>query len=149
LFNQWTHQVAGGLDGYAQPWCASWINKELESMVILVIDDDRDIRRLVTEILEDHGYDVLTAPDGTTGLRAAQQTAPDLVICDERMPGLLGHQVCQQLYTNPHTATMPVIMMSAHSYEVDQITPNCVMRLRKPLTYEGLIATVQDVIGDP
>jgi DNA-binding response OmpR family regulator len=118
-------------------------------MVILVIDDDLDIRRLVMEILDDHGYQVLAAHDGSAGLALALQAVPDLVICDERMPGLLGRQVCQQLYTNPATAMIPVIMMSAHSYEVEQVPPNCVMRLRKPLTYDGLIATVQDVIGDP
>jgi CheY-like chemotaxis protein len=118
-------------------------------MLVLVIDDDHDIRSLVAEILNEEGYHVVTAHDGKAGLAAVQQSLPDLVICDERMPGLFGHQVCEQLYTNPLTAGIPIIMMSAHSYEIGQVPPNCVMRLRKPLSYDGLIITVQDVIGDP
>ncbi len=118
-------------------------------MLILVIDDDYGIRNLVAEILDGEGYHVITAHDGPSGLAAALQNLPDLVICDERMPGLAGHEVCQQLYTNPHTSAVPVVMMSAHSYEIAQASPNCVMRLRKPLTYDGLVTTVQDVIGVP
>ncbi len=118
-------------------------------MIILVIDDDHSIRNMVAEILNEEGYHVITAQDGRSGLAVVQQRRPDLVICDERMPGLLGHQVCQQLYTNPDTTEVPVIMMSAHSYELEQASPNCVMRLRKPLTYDGLVTTVQDVIGTP
>ena len=57
---------------------------------ILVVDDDPAIRAVVTDVLEDEGYAVLTATDGQEGLAVLAQTTPELILLDMRMPGLDG-----------------------------------------------------------
>lgn len=68
---------------------------------ILVIDDDRVIRTLLQRALARQGYDVHTAPDGTTGLAKTLELKPDLVICDWMMPGLSGLEVCKEIKSQP------------------------------------------------
>jgi two-component system, NtrC family, response regulator AtoC len=57
---------------------------------VLVVDDEAGLRHTLTLILRDEGYDVITAEDGEAGLRLALADAPDLVLCDVRMPRLGG-----------------------------------------------------------
>jgi len=114
---------------------------------ILVIDDDPAVVQVISDILHEEGYAVAAARDGLEGLRKATRQPPDLILCDERMPSLAGHEVCQKLFSDPQTRAIPVVMMSAHSYEVMPGTPNCLMFLRKPFQYQTLVNTVEDVIG--
>jgi diguanylate cyclase (GGDEF)-like protein len=79
---------------------------------LLVIDDDSLTRTLVADALGAAGFVVNEAPDGTAGLAALAQEVPDLVLLDVMMPGLDGYEVCRQLRANPHTARVPVIMLT-------------------------------------
>jgi len=82
------------------------------SDLILIVDDQEDIRRSLSGILEDEGYQVLTADNGSDAIELAREEMPDLVLLDIWMPGLDGLQTLEQL-----KALMPdltVVMMSGH-----------------------------------
>lgn len=80
---------------------------------ILVIDDDPDIRADLRMLLEDHGYRVLTAPDGPSGLKLAQTDRPNLIICDMMMPKMSGFIVLERVKQDERQA-IPFIMLTAN-----------------------------------
>lgn len=87
---------------------------------ILVIEDDASTMRLVGYILEQEGYEVITATDGLEGLRKAQDEHPDLVLLDIMLPGLDGYEVCYQLRQKPETTVLPILMLSAKGRQHDK-----------------------------
>ena len=82
---------------------------------ILVIDDDPSVRSLVADSLEIEGYEVHTAEDGFSGLRAIEAHKPDCVLLDVMMPGLDGHQVLQRIRSAEERPALPVVMLTAYS----------------------------------
>jgi len=77
---------------------------------ILVIDDDMDIRLLITMILESAGHTVTEASYGTEGLALVATSTVDCVLVDINMPGMNGWEVCRRIKANPATAGIPVVM---------------------------------------
>ena len=91
---------------------------------VLVVDDDADIRELITWKLGQAGYATLVAGDGEEGLAAAtagdsEGRAPDLILVDWMMPKLSGIEVCRALRDNPATARIPLILLTANAQEAD------------------------------
>lgn len=86
---------------------------------ILIIEDNRDVRENITEILELAGYQVISATDGKSGVELALNNFPDLVICDIMMPALDGYSVLSKLNNNKETAGIPFIFLSAKSEKTD------------------------------
>jgi PAS domain S-box-containing protein len=80
---------------------------------ILVVDDNADTRALLTRRIERDGHQVFTAPDGETALATLAVREIDLVLLDVGLPGLSGGEVLQRIKTNPVTARLPVVMISA------------------------------------
>lgn len=80
---------------------------------ILVIDDDKEIRTVIAELLNMSGYDVVEAASGQQGLDHASRFVPDLVLLDVMMPGIDGWTVLSKLQDNPKLADVPVIVLSA------------------------------------
>ena len=91
------------------------------STQILVVDDDILTVRLLSQILQRHGYDIHAAYNGEEGINMAYTIQPALIILDVMMPGLDGYQVCQQLKANPATADITVLMLTARG-QVDERT---------------------------
>ncbi len=85
---------------------------------ILVIDDDDELRELLTEYFGQFGYEILTARDGAEGLKAAQTRAPDIVLLDIMLPGMNGLDVLKELR---QTGNAPVIMLTARGQDSDRI----------------------------
>ena len=93
---------------------------DLPAPVVLVVDDDATIRRLLQITLETEGFTVTTAGDGMEGLRMAQEVPrPDLVLLDIMMPGMDGLQVCHTLKNDPATRETPVVLLSAKAQSHD------------------------------
>jgi two-component system phosphate regulon response regulator PhoB len=86
---------------------------------ILLVEDDPDIRHLVSFKLTRAGLDVVEASDGVGALDAAARRAPDLVILDVRMPRMSGLEVCRELRAGPLGAAVPIIMMTARARPQD------------------------------
>ncbi len=90
--------------------------------VILVVEDDDDIRELVAFSLEEEGYRVEQASDGLRGQEMAESLRPDLIILDLMLPGRDGLSVCREL--NRHAAESmpcPILMLTARGEEMDRI----------------------------
>ncbi|MGZ8381860.1 MAG: response regulator transcription factor, partial [Nitrospira sp.] len=86
---------------------------------ILVIEDDRDIARLVELHLHDQGYDVHIAHDGVSGLKQALSHPYDLIVLDLMLPGMEGLEVCRNVRTKPNYT--PILMLTAKSTELDRV----------------------------
>jgi CheY-like chemotaxis protein len=80
---------------------------------ILVVDDEEDIRMVVERRLVTAGYAVVTAGNGRDGLLAAKKERPDLILLDINMPDMDGGEVGQQLKSDPGTAGIPIIYLTA------------------------------------
>ncbi|MGX6607073.1 response regulator transcription factor [Micromonosporaceae bacterium Da 78-11] len=87
--------------------------------VVLVADDDADIRDLVAFKLEQAGFEVISVEDGQAALEQAKAHVPTLAVLDVSMPGLSGIDVCRMLRADPATAGMLIIMLTARVQEQD------------------------------
>jgi DNA-binding response OmpR family regulator len=91
---------------------------------VLVVDDDADIRELITWKLNQAGYATMVAADGEAGLAAvtagdAEGRTPDLILVDWMMPKMSGIDVCRALRKDARTAGIPVILLTANAQEAD------------------------------
>jgi len=83
------------------------------SAKILVVDDEPDMVDLLAYNLRLNGYEVFTASTGLEALNKARQHLPDLVLLDLMLDGLDGYSVCEILRSQPSTATVPVLIVTA------------------------------------
>jgi DNA-binding response OmpR family regulator/Fe2+ transport system protein FeoA len=81
--------------------------------LVLVVDDEPEIRALVQRTLESRGYAVETAADGAEGIAKADALQPDLVLLDAMLPKVHGFEACRRLKSSPRTRDVPVVMMTA------------------------------------
>ena len=88
---------------------------------VLVVEDSADIADLITHYLERAGHVVDRLATGTGVVARARNTRPDLVVLDLMLPGMDGLLVCQGLRTDPGTAAIPVIMLTARGEESDRV----------------------------
>lgn len=88
---------------------------------ILVVDDDREIVRLVRGYLEQAGYSVQVAYDGETALHLLRAESPDLLLLDLMLPDQDGWDVTRMVRSDPKLADIPVIMLTARIEDVDKI----------------------------
>jgi len=80
---------------------------------ILIIEDEKNLRKSICDLLQQDGYSCIQAQDGEKGIDISINELPDLIICDIKMPGINGHQVFQELRNNIRTSEIPFIFLSA------------------------------------
>lgn len=85
---------------------------------IVVVDDDKEIREIITFALDQQGFEVATASNGRQLEHLLAARVPDLVLLDVMMPGLDGYQLFERLRTDPQTCQIPVIIMTAHAEDI-------------------------------
>ncbi len=88
---------------------------------ILVVDDDRQIVRLLQSYLDKAGYSVLTAYDGENALRMIRHEFPDLVVLDLMLPGRDGWEITRALRADERLAAIPILMLTARVEDTDKI----------------------------
>jgi CheY-like chemotaxis protein len=110
---------------------------------VLVVDDDRDIRATLAELLQLEGYDVETAGDGLEALAKLDAgLQPTVVLVDLMMPVMNGFELLKQLRCNRADQSLPVIVISANrDYDAEDLGVAAV--LRKPFDIEGLLRSVE------
>ncbi len=116
---------------------------------ILIADDDEDLRLLVQVTLENSTYRILTAKDGLQAMNVVKDNIPDLLIIDWMMPRLNGYEVVSQLRQNPHTITLPVVMLTAKDSRDsrEQMAPLALSGyLVKPFSPLELINKVKEIL---
>jgi two-component system alkaline phosphatase synthesis response regulator PhoP len=89
--------------------------------IILLVDDDPDIREFVTFNLEKEGYAVVSAKDGAEGVEAAKKHRPDLILLDVMMPGMDGIEACEAIRSNPDIASTLIAFLSARGEDYSQV----------------------------
>jgi two-component system phosphate regulon response regulator PhoB len=90
-------------------------------MPILIIEDEKDIVDLITYHLKQSGLSVLSALDGPSGLELAKKNRPNLIILDLMLPGMDGKDICRSIKSNPATQSIPIIMLTAKTEEMDRV----------------------------
>jgi CheY-like chemotaxis protein len=86
---------------------------------VLLMEDDKFLRKAAESMLKKHGFEVITAADGEEGLAAARTQRPDLILLDLIMPKLQGFQVLDALKADGATARVPVVILSNLGQEAD------------------------------
>ncbi len=121
----------------------------MNNEVVLVIDDEEDIRELIRYNLQREGFKVLEASSGEDGVALAKNAMPDLVLLDLMLPGIGGLQVCRQLKSDKSLKGIPVIMVSALGDEptvVSGLELGADDYISKPFSPKVLVARVKSVL---
>ncbi|HSB61158.1 MAG TPA: response regulator [Vicinamibacteria bacterium] len=117
---------------------------------ILVVEDEEHVRGLVQKLLSAAGYSVVSTGDPTQAAELARREAPELVLCDITMPVLDGYGVLQALQSDPATARVPVVFLTARREFGERVRAfrfGVVDYLTKPFTREILIRKVEKVLA--
>jgi UDP-3-O-[3-hydroxymyristoyl] N-acetylglucosamine deacetylase len=118
-----------------------------EIKTILIVDDEEGIRRTLSQVLEDEGYNVLVASDGPEALRLMSSLRPSLIILDIWMPGMDGMETLKEVkFISPET---PVLMMSGHatiSTAVEATHLGAVDFIEKPFDLDKVLKRVESIV---
>jgi DNA-binding response OmpR family regulator len=111
--------------------------------IILVVDDDPEVRQVMRQLCESGNFDVVEAANGSEALRGIQESAPDVILLDISLPDLNGLEVCRRI--RAAGVTTPVIMVSGHGDLVDVVVGIEVGAddyVRKPFSVHELLARI-------
>jgi two-component system phosphate regulon response regulator PhoB len=118
--------------------------------VVLVADDDADIRDLVAFKLEQAGFEVIAVEDGQSAVEQARSRQPTLAVLDVSMPGLSGIEVCRMLRADPATAGILIIMLTARVQEQDVeggFSAGADDYVTKPFSPRELVSRIQALLS--
>lgn len=120
------------------------------SKKILIVDDSLSIRKIVSFMLQDRGYDVETAVDGRDALGKMDDLQADMVVTDLNMPNVNGIELIKQMRRRAAYKFTPVVMLTAESRETKMQEGNAAGAngwIMKPFSSEKLIETVKKFMG--
>jgi CheY-like chemotaxis protein len=116
---------------------------------ILIAEDERDIRDLITFTLRFAGHEVLAAANGEEACSIASEHIPDLILMDVRMPKMTGYEACKALKQNSTTRDIPVVFLSAKGQEAEVqagLESGAVEYILKPFSPDQLTERVQVIL---
>jgi twitching motility two-component system response regulator PilH len=116
---------------------------------ILVVEDSVPQRQMITELLQEMGFDVRIAADGLEALEQIQAAVPDVIVLDIVMPKMNGYELCRRLKADPTTQHLPVVMCSSKGEEFDcywGIKQGADAYIAKPFQPSELIGTVKQLL---
>jgi DNA-binding response OmpR family regulator len=116
---------------------------------ILIAEDERDIRDLITFTLRFAGHEVITAVNGEEAYNLSIEAIPDLILMDVRMPKMTGYEACKALKENSLTENIPVVFLSAKGQEAEVqtgIEAGAVEYILKPFSPDQLAERVQAIL---
>jgi CheY-like chemotaxis protein len=117
---------------------------------VLVIEDDRDARHMYSLVLERAGYTVYQAEDGPDGVLKAREHNPTLCLLDIGLPSMDGWSVCKVLKTDPRTAAIRIVVLTAHAFLDEQAQASgCTIIgfITKPAAPMRVLDEIQRLIG--
>ena len=121
----------------------------MSKAAILVIEDNRDSRDILSKLLRMSGYDVMSAPDGETGYTAALKQEPDLIITDIHMPRMDGIEFVKRIRLEGTLAETPILVVTAFGSNVarEAIEAGADASAEKPFDFDKFLDTVQVLIA--
>ncbi len=117
---------------------------------ILIAEDERDIRDLITFTLRFANYDVVAASNGEEAVNLAKQEVPDLILMDVRMPRMTGYEACAAIKAQPNLKDIPIIFLSAKGQDSEiqaGLQAGAVEYLLKPFAPDQLTARIQAILA--
>lgn len=117
---------------------------------ILIAEDERDIRELITFTLKYAGHEVFQAANGEEALGLARQTTPELILMDVRMPKMTGYEACRHMKADESLKHIPVVFLSAKGQETEIQTgleAGAADYILKPFAPDQLIKRVSEILG--
>lgn len=136
------------LNAETQSWNLAKMGEQAQLPRVVVADDSLSVRRALTQLLEDAGYEVAAARDGLEAMELINATAPVLVMLDLEMPKLNGLEVTRFMRGRPQTAETPVLMITSRTgekYRAQADDAGVTRMMGKPVTEDDLIATVREL----
>ncbi|MFD2917628.1 hybrid sensor histidine kinase/response regulator transcription factor [Psychroserpens luteus] len=124
------------------------INKSIDDPLLLIVEDDKDIRAFISSIFKDE-YQIIEAENGQTGIDLALQHIPDIIISDVMMPVKDGIALCKNLKNNEFTSHIPIILLTAKVGEINEIEgfkTGADAYVTKPFNREKLLLRVRKLI---
>ena len=118
--------------------------------MVLLVDDEDQLRRVMRDLLQRQGYTVVEARDGAEALDEVDRHAPDIMILDLNLPGVDGYSVLSQLRSRPATRQLPIIVLTAKGDEDNEVR---VLELgaddflTKPFRAKALAARLENVLN--
>jgi DNA-binding response OmpR family regulator len=124
----------------------------MEKKTVLIIDDDHNVVRDIKDFLEleQLGYKVISAFDGETGLKRAQEIKPDLILLDLVLPGHSGFKIAQEIKALPECVNIPIIAISLKREDIDKhvaLKSGAAEYIEKPIDHDKLLFHLQDILG--
>jgi two-component system sensor histidine kinase/response regulator len=122
----------------------------MRNHLVLVVDDEPEMRQVVSLVLGDVGYQVLQASSAETALSLLEHTSPDLILSDGMMPGMDGFTFCEQVRANPKWSQIPFIFLTARDQRNDLrhgMDLGADDYLMKPLEPEELLSAIRARLG--
>jgi CheY-like chemotaxis protein len=117
---------------------------------ILVVDDESIVAEISKRKLEEHGYEVRTAGNGTEAFSQLKSKIPDLIVLDVQMPQMNGYTFIIEKVKIPEYANIPVVVLTAFNDMEPLFKRHGIMAyLLKPLKLQDLIDKVVEIIGQP
>lgn len=116
---------------------------------ILLIEDNEHNRYLTTFLLEKRGYTVISACDGATGIRLAEEIRPALILLDIQLPMMDGYEVAQSLRKNPNLRNVPIVAVTSYAMAGDRekaLAAGCDGYIEKPINPETFVAEVEEFL---
>ncbi len=116
---------------------------------IVIAEDERDIRELITFTLQFAGHQVIATANGAEAVAAVERERPDIVLLDVRMPKMSGYEACRALKSNEKTHDIPVVFLSAKGQEAEVqegLKAGAKAYILKPFAPDELIAQVEAIL---
>lgn len=117
---------------------------------VLIVDDSQIYRFKLRKLVEDRGFEALTAKDGEEALTKAQTEQPQVILMDIVMPGMSGYEAKRKLASDPRTRNIPVIFVSSRSADSDRnwgLRLGAAAYVTKPLDRGQLESAIDDIVA--
>ncbi len=118
--------------------------------LVMIVDDSPTEVHVMRTALEKHGFDTVSAANGSECITLAKEMHPDLILMDIVMPDVNGFQATRALTRDPSTQSIPVVMVTTKSQESDRIwgmRQGAVDYIVKPVTASALVAKAEEILG--
>jgi two-component system cell cycle response regulator DivK len=120
-------------------------DKKMEKKKVLVIDDNKKNRYLISFLLEKDGFEVIMATNGFEGMEAAKKQQVDLIIMDIKMPKMDGHETTRRIRRLKKYKSIPIIALTSYAMMEDRekaMKAGCTGYMSKPITPETFISEI-------
>jgi two-component system, cell cycle response regulator DivK len=117
---------------------------------ILVVEDQRDNRQIIHDLLASVGYETIEAADGEEGVRLAEACRPDLILMDIQLPGIDGYEATRRIRAIPALATVPIIAVTSYALSGDEAktrAAGCDGYVAKPFSPRKLLDKVKEYLA--